>query len=95
MDQRSDHKESNLTNKKIGGPCQTCGLPQVVRAKECAQSRQKCPYGKFDESPPAPLLPPGNEFASHLGALAGILVRMEIAINKLDQRVRRLEGDPR
>jgi hypothetical protein len=73
----------------IGGPCAKCGLPQIARQAGCQRSRQECSYGKFDA-----LLPQGNEFARALGSLAGMLARMEIAINKLDARVRELEGRP-
>lgn len=43
-----------MTELRIGGPCGTCGLPQLARRGGCTRTRNECPYGKEPEaSPPA------------------------------------------
>ena len=34
--------------KKLGGPCEICGLPQFERKDKCPKSRAECPYGRVD-----------------------------------------------
>jgi len=67
---------TDISNVRIGGPCNLCGAPQIARAERCPRSRQECAYGKFDAPVTAALR------SSRLAAM----LRLYIATGNREQR---------